>query len=94
MYPALQASRDDLIDGLKEGARGASGSRRQQRFRKILVGAQVALSVALLAGAALLINSFVQLSRQDLGFKPEHLWVGFITLPQARYGDLDARSGG
>ncbi len=91
--PGLQASRDDLIDGLKEGARGASGSRRQQRFRKILVGAQVALSVALLAGAALLINSFVQLSRQDLGFKPEHLWVGFVTLPQARYGDLDARQG-
>jgi putative ABC transport system permease protein len=31
------------------------------------------------------------LTRQDLGFEPEHLWVGFVTLPQARYGDLDAR---
>jgi putative ABC transport system permease protein len=91
MYPALQGSRTDLIDGLKEGARGASGSRRQQRFRRILVGAQVALSVALLAGAALLIASFVRLTRQDLGFEPARLWVGFITLPQARYGDLDAR---
>src|SRR5262249_27392768 len=91
MYPALQGSRADLIDGLKEGARGASGSRRQQRFRKILVSAQVALSVALLAGAALLITSFVRLTRQDLGFVPEHLWVGFITLPQSRYGDLEAR---
>jgi putative ABC transport system permease protein len=91
MYPALQGSRADLIDGLKEGARGASGSRRQQRFRKVLVGAQIALSVALLAGAALLITSFVRLSGQDLGFDPDHLWVGFITLPQARYGHLDAR---
>jgi putative ABC transport system permease protein len=91
MYPALQASRVDLIDGLKEGARGASGSRRQHRFRTMLVGAQVALSVALLAGAALLIASFVRLSRQNIGFDPQHLWVGFITLPQARYGDLDAR---
>jgi len=91
MYPALQGSRADLIDGLKEGARGASGSRRQQRFRKILVGAQVTLSVALLAGAALLITSFVRLTRQDLGFNPDHLWIGFVTLPQARYGDLDAR---
>ncbi len=91
MYPALQGSRADVIEGLKEGARGASGSRRQQRFRTLLVGAQVALSVALLAGAALLIMSFVQLTRQDLGFDPEHLWVGFITLPQARYGDGDAR---
>jgi predicted permease len=91
MYPALQASRADLIDGLKEGARGASGSQRQQRFRRILVGAQVALSVALLAAAALLITSFVRLTRQNLGFDPEHVWVGFITLPQARYADLDTR---
>jgi len=91
MYPALHGSRADLIDGLKEGARGASGSRRQQRFRKILVGAQVTLSVALLAGAALLITSFVRLTRQDLGFDPDHLWIGFVTLPQAQYGDLDAR---
>src|SRR5262245_17744955 len=90
MYPALHASRAELIDGLKEGARGATGSRRQQRFRRMLVGAQVALSVALLAGAALLIASFTRLTRQDLGFAPDHLWVGFITLPPARYGDLEA----
>jgi predicted permease len=91
MYPALQGSRVDLIDGLKEAARGSSGSRRQSRFRAILVGAQVALSVALLAGAALLIVSFVRLSQQNLGFDPQRLWVGFITLPQARYGDPGAR---
>jgi putative ABC transport system permease protein len=91
LYPALHASRRDLIDGLKEGGRGASGSRRQQRFRTTLVGAQVALSVALLAGAALLVASFIRLTHQDLGFEPDHLWVGFITLPQARYEDLDAR---
>jgi putative ABC transport system permease protein len=90
LYPALQASRTDLIDGLKDAARGATGSRRQQRFRAILVGGQVALSVALLAGAALLIASFVRLTRQDLGFDPGHLWIGFLTLPQ-RYDDLEAR---
>src|SRR5919204_2681071 len=91
MYPALHGSRVDLIDGLKESARGTTGSRRQHRFRTILVGAQVALSVALLAGAALLIASFVRLSRQNIGFDPQHLWVGFLTLPQARYGDVEAR---
>src|SRR5882762_3192724 len=42
VYPALQSSRADLVEGLKEGGRGTSGSVRQQRFRKILVGAQVA----------------------------------------------------
>lgn len=91
IYPALQGSRVDSIDALKEGARGASGSRRQRRFRAILVGAQVALSVALLAGAALLIVSFVRLSRQNLGFDARHLWVGFVTVPQERYGDPSAR---
>jgi predicted permease len=92
MYPALQGSRIDLIDGLKEGARGATGSPRQRRFRSILVAAQVALSVALLAGAGLLIASFVRLSRQNLGFDPEHLSVGFVTLPEARYGEPGMRA--
>src|SRR4029077_16835695 len=91
IYPALQGSHADLVDGLKEGGRGTSGSVRQQRFRKILVGAQVALSVTLLAGAALLITSFVRLSQQNTGFRSENLWVGFITLPQAQYPDASAR---
>src|SRR5262249_54759980 len=82
IYPALQSSRTDLVDALKEGGRGAAGSTHQQRFRKILVGAQVALSVTLLAGAALLITSFIRLSQQDIGFEPRHLWIGFATLPE------------
>ena len=92
VYPALQSSRADLVEGLKEGGRGSSGSVKQQRFRKILVGAQVALSVTLLAGAALLIMSFIRLSHTDLGFKPQNLWVGFVTLPAAQYPDLAARA--
>ncbi len=92
VYPAWQSSRADLVDGLKEGGRGSSGSVRQQRFRKALVGVQVALSVTLLAGASLLIASFVRLSGQDLGFRPENLWVGFVTLPQAQYPDMSART--
>jgi len=91
LYPAMQASRADLVDGLKEGGRGTSGSIRQQRFRKILVGAQVALSVTLLAGAALLITSFMRLSQQNLGFRSQHLWTGAITLPTAQYPDTASR---
>ncbi len=90
-YPAWQSSRADLLDGLKEGGRGTSGSVRQQRFRRILVGAQVALSVTLLAGAALLIASFVRLSQQNIGFNPHNLWVGFVTLPTGQYPDTGAR---
>ena len=91
VYPAMQASRADLVDGLKEGGRGTSGSIRQQRLRKILVGAQVALSVTLLAGAALLITSFMRLSKQNLGFQPQHLWTGAITLPASQYPDAGSR---
>src|SRR5437773_1787164 len=88
---AIGASRADLVDGLKEGGRGTSGSVRQQRFRKILVGAQVALSVTLLAGAGLLISSFMRLSQQNLGFASQHLWTGTITLPTAQYADAASR---
>src|SRR4029079_13499754 len=92
IYPALQSSHGDLVDGLKEGGRGVSGSVRQQRFRKILVGSQVALSVTLLAGAALLITSFIRLSQTNVGFRAEQLWVAGITLPENRYPDAAARA--
>ena len=91
IYPALQGSHADLVDGLKEGGRGTSGSVRQQRFRKILVGAQVTLSVTLLAGAALLITSFIRLSQQNIGFRSQNLWTGAVTLPTSQYPDPPSR---
>jgi putative ABC transport system permease protein len=91
IYPALQSARADLIDGLKEGARGASGSTNQFRFRRILIGAQVALSVTLLAGAALLIASFIRLSQQRIGYRND-VWLGFVTLPESRYPDVPTRT--
>src|SRR6059058_5562350 len=92
LYPALQSSRGDIVDALKEGGRGTAGSVRQQRFRKLLVGAQVALSVTLLAGASLLIASFVRLSHQDPGFKSDNLWIGLTVMPQGQYPDVAARA--
>ena len=92
LYPALQSSRANIVEALKEGGRGTAGSIRQQRFRKILVGAQVALSVTLLAGASLLITSFVRLSQQDPGFNTEKLWIGVTVLSQAQYPDQASRT--
>ena len=91
LYPAWQSSRTDLVDGLKEGGRGTSGSRSQHHFRRGLVAAQVGLSVVLLAGAALLVSSFVKLSRQETGFRTERIWAGGIGLPPARYPDPAGR---
>ena len=56
-----------------------------------MVGAQVALSITLLAGAALIITSFVKLSQQNIGFRPQNMWTGLVTLPQAAYPDSATR---
>jgi predicted permease len=90
-YPAWQSSRADLVDGLKESGRAVSGSRGQHRFRRGLVAAQVALSMVLLAAAAMLISSFVRLSNQATGFSSDHVWSAGIGLPASRYPDPDAR---
>src|SRR2546421_9808727 len=92
LYPAWQSSRADLVDGLKEGGRGASGSRSQHRFRRGLVAGQVGLSVALIASAAMLISSFVRLSRQESGFRSERIWAGGIALPPSRYPDAASQA--
>jgi len=91
LYPAWQSSRADLVDGLKEGGRGTSGSRGQHRFRRGLVTAQVGLSVVLLACAAMLVSSFVRLSWQETGFRSERVWTGGIGLPPAKYPDPASR---
>jgi predicted permease len=92
LYPAWQSSRADLVDGLKDGGRAMTGSLGQQRFRRGLVAAQVGLSVVLLAGASLLIASFVRLSKQPGGFNTERIWVGFVGLPPGQYPDPAAKA--
>jgi predicted permease len=87
LYPAWQSSRADLVDGLKDGGRAVSGSRGQHRLRRGLVAAQVGLSVVLLAGAAMLVSSFIRLSHQESGFRTDGVWAGGIGLPPAQYPD-------
>jgi putative ABC transport system permease protein len=87
LYPAWQSSQTNLTDGLKDGGRAVSGSVGQHRVRRGLVSAQVALSVLLLAGAALLLASFVRLTHEQMGFRPEKIWTAGIGLPPAKYPD-------
>ena len=84
LAPALQVSKADLNTDLKEGSRGAAAFRRS-RLRSVLVVAEVALSLVLLAGAGLLLRSFVKLLGVPLGFNPDHLLTMPIALPEARY---------
>jgi predicted permease len=71
LAPALQASRPNLTQGLKEGERGSSG--RRQRLRSVLVVGEVALTLTLLVGAGLLIQSFRRVLEVDPGFKAQNL---------------------
>jgi putative ABC transport system permease protein len=91
LYPAWQSSRTDLVDGLKEGGGGTTGSHRQHRLRRGLVTAQVGLSIVLIAAAAMLVSSFLRLSRQETGFRTERVWTGGIQLPPAQYPDPASR---
>jgi putative ABC transport system permease protein len=81
LVPVLYASRIDLNDALKQsGGRTVSGG-RSNRLREILVVAEVAFSVMLLAGAGLLIKSFVALNNVALGFRPERVLLMTASLP-------------
>ena len=91
LYPAWQSSQSNVAGGLKDGGRSVSGSVGQHRVRRALVTAQVALSVLLLAGAALLLASFFRLSHEEMGFRPEKIWIGGIGLPPSHYPDVPSR---
>ena len=80
LAPALQVSRVDLNEALKQGASRMLGG-RSVRTRATLVVLEVALSVMLLAGAGLLIRSFVALHNVQLGFRPEHVLVMQSSVP-------------
>jgi predicted permease len=85
LVPALHVARGDLHEDLKEGGRTAGG--RGGRTRSLLVGAQVAGSLVLLVGAALLLKSFARLQGVELGFNPNHVLTARVTLGGERYED-------
>ncbi len=83
LAPALQSLKPDINELLKEGARGASGGKRQRRLRDGMVIAEVALALMLLVGAGLLMRSFVKLLQVDPGFRPEGVLTMGVFLPTA-----------
>jgi putative ABC transport system permease protein len=91
LLPALQASRFKLYDVLKQGGRGASTGRAEQRSRSVLVILEVALSLTLLTGAALLIESLFRLRAEPLGYRTEGLLIARLDLPKAAYPALSDR---
>jgi len=86
MMPALQVSRPNVNESLQEGNRGAIGP-ESHRLRALLVIAQVALSMLLLAGAGLLIKSFGNLRGTSPGFEPSRVAMIDLSLPRTKYSD-------
>jgi putative ABC transport system permease protein len=84
--PAWKASRADLQGGLREGGRGASAGRRTHA---ILVVAEVSLSIVLLAGALLMMQSFMRLQQRQLGFDADPVLTARLILPKYKYETPD-----
>jgi putative ABC transport system permease protein len=84
VLPAIEGSRADLHDALKEGSRGSVGKVRQ-RVRSALVAVQIALALVLLTGAGLMINTIARLQAQSLGFDPENVLVAQLHISGNRY---------
>jgi putative ABC transport system permease protein len=87
LAPAIQLSRVELNEGLKEGGRNAGGSMGQRRLRNGLIVAEVAMAVVLLISAGLLIRSVIHLHRASPGFNTGNLLTMNVSLPSAKYPD-------
>lgn len=85
LVPALEATRVDLNESLKEGTRGAGHGSGSHRLRSAFVVTQVALALVLLVGAGLLIRSLNRLNSVDPGFDPERLLTVRVNLPDQKY---------
>ena len=91
LFPALAASRLNLNETLSEGGSKMSGERSGIRMRGALVIAEVAVTVVLLTGATLVLRSFMNLSRVDLGFEPRNVLTMHLRLTGSKYGGPEPR---
>ncbi|HKI95366.1 MAG TPA: ABC transporter permease [Gemmatimonadales bacterium] len=90
LMPALRATKVALAGELREGGRGGMAGRARGRLRAGLVVAEVALSLVLLIGAGLMVQSLRNLRDVDKGFVAQNVFTGRISLPRAKYQTRDA----
>lgn len=84
LVPAVQASRTDVVEHLREGGR-EGGTATNRRTRSLLVAAEVALAFVLLAGAGLLLRTLWSMQQVDRGFRPDGVAIAMVSVPNALY---------
>jgi len=85
MAPAFQAARTRLAEAVKEGSRQIGGGPDGRLARRVLVVSEVALAMVVLAGAGLMVRTYSQLTRVELGYRPERLLSMQLSLPRTKY---------
>jgi predicted permease len=92
LAPALQSTRAEALDAIREGARGTSSGKHTSRLRSVLIASELALAVVLMIGAGLLLRSFAALLRENPGFNPPGLAVAsfWLAVPNDPKSDLYA----
>ncbi len=91
LAPAFQLSKIDINTSLKDGGRGATGGGRGKGLSSLLVITEMALAVVLLAGAGLMVRSFLSIYTADTGVKTADILTALWVLPDARYPNAEAR---
>lgn len=90
LLPIRHFSRTDLQGILQEGGRSVGGGRGARRVRSILATAEMAIAAALLAGAGLLLHSFLELNAVDPGFRVDHVLTAQVAAPPQDKGQSAA----
>lgn len=88
LAPALQASKQALVESLKDATRGGSSGAARHRIRAVLVSSQLALALVLLIGSGVLIRSFLKLKGADLGCDPTNIMTFGFRFPGAQFAKI------
>jgi predicted permease len=88
LLPALSATRHGFLEPLKENSRAVGGGQARAGLRKLLLMAEMALTVVLLIGAGLLLKSFAELRSVNMGCATNNVLTMSLTLPEAKYKEF------